>query len=176
MSRLLLKILEKLEFWQFVSDLNVFWLWIGGSDRVFEKRECSPLPDISISFSPENAFREPQKPFPGKCRKAPGNSRLPIKECRNATEGWSRELQRIYSRDLEQAFWDDFPWRMRTAKVDMLFSRKLILRAKKANQKSKMKSQGRRKTMKCTLWTETLEFRRLKMRNSRSALRGLAPP
>ena len=31
-------------------------------------------------------------------------------------------------------------------------------------------------TMKCTLWTETVEFSRLKMPNSRFALRRLAPP
>ena len=31
-------------------------------------------------------------------------------------------------------------------------------------------------TMKCTLWTETLEFSRLKVPNSRFALHGLAPP
>ena len=32
------------------------------------------------------------------------------------------------------------------------------------------------KTMKCKLWTETLEFSRLKVSNSRFALHGLAPP
>ena len=31
-------------------------------------------------------------------------------------------------------------------------------------------------TMKCKLWTETLEFSRLKVPNSRFALHGLAPP
>ena len=31
-------------------------------------------------------------------------------------------------------------------------------------------------TMKCKLWTETLEFWRLKVPNSRFALHGLAPP
>ena len=31
-------------------------------------------------------------------------------------------------------------------------------------------------TMKCKLWTETLDFSRLKVPNSRFALHGLAPP
>ena len=44
-----------------------------------------------------------------------------IKEYRNTTKkGRSRELREIHSGDPKQALWDDYPWRMRTAKVDML--------------------------------------------------------
>ena len=42
----------------------------------------SPLPNISTPSSPENAIRWPQKPSPGKCQKIPGNSGLPVKQCR----------------------------------------------------------------------------------------------
>ena len=35
-------------------------------------------------------------------------------------KGRSREFREVHSRDPEQAFWDVFPGRMRTAKVDML--------------------------------------------------------
>ena len=39
-----------------------------------QKKNRSPLPNISTSSFPENAFWEPRKPFPGKCRNIPGNS------------------------------------------------------------------------------------------------------
>ena len=35
-------------------------------------------------------------------------------------KGRSREFRKIHSGDPERAFWDDFPGRMRTAKVDVL--------------------------------------------------------
>ena len=42
-------------------------------------------------------------------------------------EGQSRELQKIHSGDPEWTFWDDFPWRMRMAKVNMLGTRDMLL-------------------------------------------------
>ena len=76
----------------------------------------SPLPNIATSSSPKNAIREPQKPFPGTCQKIPRNSGIPGMP----KKGRSGGFREIHSGDPERAFWDDIPWRMRTAKVDML--------------------------------------------------------
>ena len=50
-----------------------------------------------------------------------------MKEYRNAKKGRSKEFQEIHSGNPERAFWDDFPWRMRAAKADMLGTGDLYL-------------------------------------------------
>ena len=80
----------------------------------------SPLPNMSTSSSPENAIWGPQKPF----REMPGNSgKLSVSSQRvkeSQGKGRSRGFREIHSGDPKLAFWGDFPWRMRMAKVDML--------------------------------------------------------
>ena len=82
----------------------------------------SPLPNISTSSSPENAIRGTQKLSPGICRKILVRSGFLLKNIGMPKKGRSKEFRESHSRsgDPERAFWDDFPWRMRTAKVDML--------------------------------------------------------
>ena len=81
-------------------------------------------PTYQLHLPPKTRFKsiwERQKPFPGnagKLREIQGF--LFKKEQRNKGKGRSRQLREIHSGDPEWAFGDDFPWRMRMAKVDML--------------------------------------------------------
>ena len=60
----------------------------------------------------------------GKCQKF--QEIQAIKDERQCqAKGRSKEFQEIHSRGPEWAFWDDFPWRMRMANVDMLGTRDL---------------------------------------------------
>ena len=50
-----------------------------------------------------------------------------MKEIGMPRKGRSREFREIHSGNPERAFWDDFPWRMRTANVDTLGTGDILL-------------------------------------------------
>ena len=62
----------------------------------------------------------PESPFQGTARKFREIQGFLLKNRGMLKKGQSREFREIHSGDPKRAFWDGFPWRMRTAKVDML--------------------------------------------------------
>ena len=80
-------------------------------------------PTYQLHLPPKARFGNPKSPFhgnAGKCREKQG---FLLKNIGMPRKGRSREFREIHSGDPERAFWDDFPWRMRAAKVDVLGTR-----------------------------------------------------
>ena len=76
--------------------------------------DCNRNPKRDLGTPIYHLCREMRRNFPG-------NSGFPIKAKRNAKKKADpRKFREIHSGDPEWAFWDDFPWRMRMAKADML--------------------------------------------------------
>ena len=66
-----------------------------------------------------NQLQNPQKPFQGNAGKFREIQGFLSKEYRNAENSQSTEIPKFIL-GIQTGILDDFPWRMRTAKVDML--------------------------------------------------------
>ena len=104
---------------------------IPGQKKTKQKQRCiprkqikmrfrPPLPNISTSSSRKKAIWGPQKPSPGNAGKFREIQGFLSKAIVMPRKGQSREFRETRSGDPEWEFWDDFPGRMRMAKVYML--------------------------------------------------------
>ena len=84
----------------------------GGSANFIFMGVGHRCPTYQLHLPPKCDLGTP-KPSPGKCWKIPVNSGFPLKEYSNVKKTADPRIP-------ENSLWDDFPWRMRTAKVDML--------------------------------------------------------
>ena len=77
-------------------------------------------PTYQLHLPPKTRFGNPKTPFQGNAGKFREIQGFRLNNIGIPKKGRSREFREIHSGDPKRAFWDDFPWRMRTAKVDML--------------------------------------------------------